>query len=79
MADNISDADEALNALELCISDLPPDKQRCVFESMADFISAQFTPLNFLVERRPRSPLNPTAEEVQTVVNRLREKAKEKA
>lgn len=79
MTDILSDADEALQSLELCISDLSPEKQRCVFESIANFINAQFTPIDFLVERRPHPPLNPTAEDVQTVVNRLREKAKKKA
>ena len=79
MAENIiSDPEEALKNLDSCVSDLSPDKRRCIFESIADFIAAQFTPVDFLVERRPRSPLRPTAEEVQTVVNRLREKAKGK-
>lgn len=79
MADNISEADKALQSLELCISELSVEKQRCVFESMANFIDAQFTPVDLFVERRPQPPTNPTAEQVQTVVNRLREKAKQKA
>ena len=79
MENIISDAEEALKNLDACVSDLSPEKRRCIFESIANFISAQFTPIDFLVERRPHSPLNPTAEEVQTVVNRLREKAEGKA
>ena len=79
MAENIiSDPEEALKSLDACVSDLSSEKRRCIFESIANFIAAQFAPIDFLVERRPRSPLHPTAEEVQTVVNRLREKAQGK-
>ena len=79
MAENIiSDPEAALKSLDECVSDLSAEKRRCIFESIANFIAAQFTPVDFLVERRPQSPLNPTAEEVQTVVNRLREKAQGK-
>lgn len=67
--------EQALKTLEASISSLPPEKQATTLDALANFLSVLLTPADFAVERRPHSPLYPTAEQVQTVVNRLRDKA----
>lgn len=66
--------DEAMGNLETAIGDLPQDKQAPLLDAVAELLNTLFNPVEFDIERRPNSPLYPTAEQVQTVVNRLRDK-----
>lgn len=69
------DVQDTLDNLEALVADLPPESRQAIFNALADLLDALVRNPLVAVERRPRPPLQPTAQQVQTVVNRLRDKA----
>jgi hypothetical protein len=69
------DVQEPLDNLEALVANLPPESRRDIFNALADLLDALAGNPLVAVERRPRPPLRPMAQQIRTIVNRLRDKA----
>lgn len=68
--------ERALEDFEAAAAGLPEPQRAAVREAVADLLGALLIPPVFAVDRRPEPTARATNEQIQTVVNRLRDRGR---